>query len=205
MKIIGVNGSPKADGNTFLTIQAFFEEVSKDGFETEILHVGDGQVPGCVACRGCAATGECAVPHELFKEYSDKILEADGLFLAAPVYFGTLPGQMKSFLDRFFFQCLQTSRMRHKVGASAAILRRSGGLTTIDDLNKFFLAGNMITVGHSIIHGTAPGEVLQDWEGLAAVKRIAKNMAWVLKMKEATKQTIEPPPYEKRQFMNFIR
>ena len=205
MKIIGLNGSPKTDGNTYLTIQAFFEEVSKEGFETEILHVGDGQIPGCVACRGCVSTGECAVPNELFKQYSDKILEADGLFLAAPVYFGTLPGQMKSFLDRFFFQCLQTGRMRQKVGAAAAILRRSGGFTTIDDLNRFFLAGNMVTVGHSIIHGTAPGEVLQDWEGLAAIRRIARNMAWILKMKDVTKDTVELPLQEQRQFMNFIR
>jgi len=205
MKIIGINGSPKADGNTFLTINAFFEEVSKDGFETEILHVGHGQIPGCAACMACEATGECAITHELFKQYSGKIMEADGIFLAVPAYFGTIPGQMKSFLDRFFFQCFQTGRMRHKVGAAAAILRRSGGLTTIDDLNKFFLASNMIMVGHSIIHGTAPGEVLQDYEGLAAVRRIARNMAWILKMKEATKQTIEPPQYEQRQFMNFIR
>lgn len=206
MKVIGVNGSPREDGNTFLTIKAFFDELREAGeIETELLHAADGSIPGCISCRGCEGTGECAVHDERFKEMSDKILSADGVFLAAPVYFGTMPGQMKAFLDRFFFQCIQAGRMRHKVGASAAILRRTGGYTTIDDLNRFFFAGEMIQVGQCIIHGNFTGEVLQDKEGLSGVRRIARNMAWVLKMKEASKEEVVPPPYEKRQFMNFIR
>lgn len=206
MKVVGINGSPRADGNTYLTINAFFSELRQQGdFETEILHGGDGSIPGCICCRGCQGTGECAVPDERFKEMSGKILDADGVFLAAPVYFGTMPGQMKAFLDRFFFQCIQSGRMRHKVGASAAILRRTGGYTTIDDLNRFLFAGDMIPVGHSIIHGNLTGEVMQDAEGLAGIRRIARNMAWVLKMKETTKNDLTPPPYEKRPFMNFIR
>jgi len=95
--------------------------------------------------------------------------------------------------------------MRHKVGASAAILRRTGGYTTIDDLNRFFFSSEMIAVGHIIIHGNLPGEVLNDVEGLSGIRRVARNMAWILKMKAATKDEITPPAYEKRQFMNFIR
>ena len=206
MKVIGVNGSPRADGNTVLTINAFFDVLKEEGgFETEILHGGDGSIAGCISCRGCAGKGECAVPDERFKEMSDKLLGADGVFLAAPVYFGTMPGQMKAFLDRFFFPCIQTGKMRHKVGASAAILRRTGGYTTIDDLNRFFFSGEMIPVGHCIIHGAHTGEVMQDKEGLSGIRKIARNMAWVLKMKEATKTEITPPPYEQRQHMNFIR
>jgi len=205
MKVIGINGSPNPEGNTFLTIKAFFEELEKEGIETGIIHAGDGQIQGCICCRRCAGTGLCAVPDPRLEEFSAELLGADGVFLAAPVYFGTMPGQMKAFLDRFFFPCIQAGKMRHKVGASAAILRRTGGYTTIDDLNRFLFAGEMIAVGHCIIHGNLPGEVLQDVEGLSAVRRVARNMAWVLKMIEATKKDVSPPPYEKRQFLNFIR
>ena len=205
MKVIGVNGSPRADGNTYLTIQAFFDELQKEGIETELIHAGDGQISGCVCCRGCAGSGDCVISDDKLREFSEKLLAADGVFLAAPVYFGTMPGQIKAFLDRFFFPCTQTGKMRHKVGASAAILRRTGGYTTIDDLNRFFFSGEMIPVGHCIIHGNLTGEILQDREGLHALKRTARNMAWVLKMMQATKAEITPPPYEKRPFMNFIR
>jgi len=63
----------------------------------------------------------------------------------------------------------------------------------------------MIAVGHCIIHGNLTGEVLQDLEGLSGIRKVARNMAWVLKMREATRAEIVPPPYEKRPFMNFIR
>jgi len=206
MNVIGVNGSPRANGNTSLAIKAFLDEIRGEcGAETAIIHVGDGHIPGCISCRGCEGSGVCAVPDEQFKEISDKLLSADGVFLAAPVYFGTMPGQMKAFLDRFFFQCIQTGRMRHKVGASAAVLRRTGGYTTIDDLNRFLFAGEMIAIGHCIIHGNQTGEVLQDQEGLSGIRRLARNMAWILKVKEEAKDKIIPPQYEKRQFMNFIR
>jgi len=205
MKVIGVNGSPNPEGNTFLTIKAFFEELEKEGIETGIVHAGDGKVSGCICCRRCAGTGECAIPDEHLNKLAEELFSADGVILAAPVYFGTMPGQMKAFLDRFFFPCIQTGKMRHKVGASAAILRRTGGYTTIDDLNRLFFSSEMLPVGHCIIHGNLPGEVLQDVEGLSAVRRAARNMAWALKMKEATKGSITPPPYEKRQMLNFIR
>ena len=205
MKVIGVNGSPNPEGNTHLTIQAFFDELQKEGIETEAVQIGDGGIDGCIACRGCADKGECVIPDQRFKELTDKFHNADGVFLAAPVYFGTMPGQTKAILDRLFFQCSQAGKMRHKVGASAAILRRTGGYTTIDDLNRFFFSADMIFVGHCIIHGNLPGEVLRDPEGQFGIRRIARNMAWILKMKEATKGDIVPPPFEKRPMMNFIR
>ena len=205
MKVIGVNGSPRAEGNTYLTIQAFFDELRKDGIDTELVQVGDGKIAGCISCRGCEKTGECIQPDDGFQELSAKLLAADGIFLAAPVYFGTMPGQTKAVLDRFFFQCIQTGRIRHKVGASAAILRRTGGYTTIDDLNRFLFSGEMIVVGHAIIHGEAPGEIMKDAEGLGNVRKVARNMAWVLKMMEATRSSIAPPAYQPRQFVNFIR
>ena len=205
MKVIGLNGSPNAQGNTYLTIEKFFEEIRKDGFETEHVHIGDGKISGCVGCRGCAGTGECVFADDRLKELREKLLGADGIFLAAPVYFGTMPGQTKAVLDRLFFHSNQTGRLRLKVAATAAILRRTGGYTTIDDLNRFIFSGDMLMVGQCIIHGNLPGEILQDTEGLAGIRRLAGNMSWVLKMKDATKTQIAQPPYVKRPFTNFIR
>ena len=208
MKVIAVNGSPHPEGNTALTISAFFDILRQDGFETETLQAGVAGVKGCAACGGCAETGKCKVPDKQFEDMAEKMYSADGVFLAAPVYFGTMPGTMKAFLDRFFFQSIQAGRMRQKVGASAAILRRSGGYTTLDDLNRYFFSSEMIVVSAScpgLVHGRIPGEVLQDAEGMDAIRKLALNMAWILKMKETTKEAIVPPPYSKKVYMSFIR
>jgi len=208
MKVIAINGSPRAEGNTYLTIKAFAEELGKEGIETHILQAGSADIGGCSHCGCCMNAGQCQKPDEQFKTWSEILFHADGVFLAAPAYFGSIPGPMKSFLDRFFFQCLRSGIMYHKIGASMAVLRRAGGFTTVDDLNRYFLVSGMVIVtatSANLIHGANPGEVLQDTEGMDAVLKLARNMAWIMKMKEATKDRLPPPPFVKKPMMNFIR
>ena len=208
MKVVAVNGSPRAEGNTYLTIKAFAEELKKYDIETQVLPVGSSDIDGCSHCGCCMNAGQCQKPDEQFKAWSETLFHADGVFLAAPVYFGSMPGPMKSFLDRFFFQCLRSGIMYHKVGASMAVLRRAGGSSTLDDLNRYFFSSGMIIVtatGSNLIHGANPGEVLQDTEGMDAVLKLARNMTWIMKMKEATKDLLPPPSFTKKPMMNFIR
>ena len=208
MKVVCINGSPRKEGNTFLTLTAMSEVFDQNGIESEILQVGSGDVKGCIACEGCSETAKCAIPDPQLEEWSDKILSADGIVLAAPAYFGSMPGTMKAFMDRCFFACTRGGKIRGKVGASVAILRRSGGFTTVDDLNRYFYSSEMILVtapGSHTVHGRAPGEVTQDPEGMNGVRKLAANMSWVLEMIEATKGTIEPPEFTKRTMTNFIR
>ena len=207
MKVIAINGSPRLEGNTALAIGVFRSEMEKEGLETEMLQVG-GDIAGCRSCGGCAENSRCRIPDEQFQSWSDKIFHADGLLLAAPVYFGSIPGPMKSFLDRLFFQCLTAGTMYHKVGASLTVLRRSGAYTTLDDLHRYFFSSGMIIVsatGVNSIHGRKPGEVLHDAEGMDMIVKLAANMAWILKMADDTKDRIQPPPFTKKPFTNFIR
>ena len=87
-------------------------------------------------------------------------------------------------------------------------VRRSGGTATFDSLNHYLTYSEMILATSSywnIIHGTGPGEVEGDAEGKQIMKALGKNMAWILKMKEATNGTVEPPVKERKVFTNFIR
>jgi len=208
MKVVAVNGSPRPEGNTSIAIKTFLDELEKEGIQTGLLNVGGANTAGCKCCGGCRKSGRCQIPDEVFSAWSEDLFSADGLFLAAPSYFGSIPGPMKSFLDRFFYQCLKAGTMYQKAGASIAVLRRIGGFTTLDDLNRYFFSSGMIIVsatGASLIHGSVPGEVLQDAEGIDGILKLARNMAWVLKMMEATKDRILPPAFTKKPMTNFIR
>jgi len=208
MNVIALNGSPHHRSNTYLAIRTVLGEVEAEGIETQILQVGSHPVTGCIACSKCFKEGHCVVPDEQFEEWAQILYQADGVLLAAPAYYGSIPGVMKTFLDRFFYQARSRARMRHKVGASIAVLRRSGGLTTLDDLTRYFYGSEMLftpTPCPDIIHGSVPDEVLRDAEGMDALQKMGRNMAWLLKMKEATKDAVPPPPYKERVFMNFIR
>ncbi len=84
MKVIGINGSPHPDGNTYLVIKSFFEALENEGMGTEILQVGSGDVKGCVSCMGCAETGRCIVPDEKFEDGRGKYMRLTGFFWPLP-------------------------------------------------------------------------------------------------------------------------
>ena len=82
MKVIAVNGSPRPEGNTYLTIKTFAEELEKEGIETQILQAGSADVSGCSHCGCCMNDGRCQKPDEQFKTWSEILFHADGVFLA---------------------------------------------------------------------------------------------------------------------------
>jgi multimeric flavodoxin WrbA len=180
-------------------------ELEKQNIETEIIHVGNMNLKGCISCNQCNE-GHCRFSDDKLREIVNKVHAADGLLLGSPVYYASIAGTMKCFLDRLFYP--NRGRMRLKVGASIAVLRRSGGVTTFDQLNNYFLISEMMIAPSyywNAIHGGTPGEVLKDEEGICVLNNLANNMAWMLHMKEYSKKVYpEPAPIE-RSFTNFIR
>ena len=182
MKVIIINGSPKANGNTATALHEAEGILQQHGIETEWIHVGHKQIRGCIACNNCWDTGICAF-NDIVNEISNKMREADGLLIGSPVYFASPNGTLISLLDRLFYSNLHTD-WTMKVGASVSIARRGGATATMDVLNKYFLKTNMPVVPSqywSIVHGTDPGEVTQDLEGMQTMRQLAHNMAFLIK------------------------
>ncbi len=205
MKVIAINGSPKPKGNTYMALKTVCDELENQGIETEILHVGNMEIKGCIGCGRCKE-GQCVFSDEQLRGIVDKVHAADGLLLGSPVYYAGIAGTMKSFLDRLFFP--NRGELRLKVGASIAVPRRSGGVTTFDQLNNYFLISEMmITPSYywNVIHGGTPGEVTQDNEGMSVLRNLANNMAWMIKVKDYCKDTIPVPDPVPREWTNFIR
>lgn len=182
MKVIIINGSPKANGNTATALHEAEGILQQNGIETEWIHVGHRQIHGCIACNKCWETGICAFD-DIVNEISSKMREANGLLIGSPVYFASPNGALISLLDRLFYSNLHTD-WSMKVGASVSIARRGGATATMDVLNKYFLKTNMPVVPSqywSIAHGTDPGEVTQDLEGMQTMRQLALNMAFLIK------------------------
>ena len=182
MKVIILNGSPKAEGNTAHALHEVENVLREQGIETEWLHVGHRQIHGCIACNKCWETGICAFG-DIVNEIAMKMEEADGILIGSPVYFASPNGTLLALLDRLFYSNLHRD-WAMKVGASVCIARRGGATATMDVLNKYFLKTNMPVVPSqywSIAHGTTPGEVDQDEEGMQTMRQLGLNMAFMIK------------------------
>lgn len=211
MKVVAFNGSPKKEGNTYNAIKIVAQELEKNGIEVEIIHIGNKLVRGCLACGGCGKNKDekCVIKTDDVNEWIQKMKDADGIILGSPVYYSAIPGTMKSFLDRAFYVSSSNEGMfRHKVGASVVASRRSGGIPTFNQLNNYINYSEMLMPTSrywNVAYGLAPGEIINDEEGMQIMSVLGKNMAWMMKLVELGKGNIEPPKYEDRKFTHFIR
>jgi multimeric flavodoxin WrbA len=211
MKVIAINGSPKKEGNTHQALKMVGDELLASGIEFEILHVGHKLIHGCTACGKCAANKDekCSIRTDDLNQWLQIIKSADGIIIGSPVYYSGVAGTMKCFLDRLFYVSgANGNLMRHKVAAAVVAVRRTGGSSTLDCLNHYLTYAEMILATSNywnVIHGRLPDEVSQDGEGVQIMRVLGKNMAWLLKMKEATASTVQPPLPEKKVVTNFIR
>ena len=211
MKVIAINGSPKKEGNTFQALNMVGNELVASGIDFEILHVGHKLIHGCTECGKCAVNKdeECSIKSDDINKWIKQLKKADGIIIGSPVYYSGIAGTLKSFLDRVFYVSGANGNLfRHKVGASVVALRRTGGSSTFDSLNHYFSISEMLmaTANYwNVIHGRGVGEVTQDLEGKQTMRVLGRNMAWLLKMKEATKGLIEEPAAEPKVATNFIR
>ncbi len=208
MKVVALNGSPKTNGNTYTALKVVCDELEKEGIETEIITVGNKNIKGCMGCGQCFKNkdNKCVFKDDA-NDIIAKMIDADGIIISSPVYYSGVNGTMKSFLDRAFYVFgANGGSMRHKVGASVVAVRRSGGVTTFNELNHFLNYSEMVLVSSnywSVAHGTTPGEVLEDAEGVQIMEVLGRNMAWMLKVLEQSK--VEKPEQVKKVFTNFVR
>jgi multimeric flavodoxin WrbA len=205
MKVLMINGSPHAKGNTYIALHEMEKIFAEEGIETEILHIGNKDIRGCIACHSCAQNGKC-VFDDLVNETAPKFKECDGLVVASPVYYASANATLVAFLDRLFYSTSFDKTM--KVGASVVAARRGGLSSTFDELNKYFtICGMPVASGQywNSIHGREPGEAQQDSEGLQSMRTLARNMSFLMKSIALGKEKYGLPDKEKPCFTNFIR
>ena len=205
MKVLMLNGSPKASGNTYLALHEMEKIFAEEGIETELIHVGNKDIRGCIACTKCFETGKC-VFNDIVNEIGEKFKKCDGLVVGSPVYYASANATLIALLTRLFYSTPFDKTM--KVGAALVAARRGGLSSTFDELNKFFtISGMPVASGQywNSIHGLTPGEATKDPEGLQSMRTLAKNMSFLIKSIRLGKEAYGLPEKEPVIRTNFIR
>ena len=206
MKVLIINGSPRANGNTAAALDEMKKIFSVEGIESVDVHVGRLELNSCVACMSCMKTGKCVFDDAVNKT-APILAECDGVVIGSPVHYGQAPGALTSFLSRLFYSTWSMDKSM-KVGAVMVSARRSGATSTFDELNKFFTISQMpVASGRywNNVHGRGPGEAVQDAEGMQNARFLARNMAFLMKSIALGKEQYGLPEQEEVVFTNFIR
>ena len=204
MKVLILNGSPKANGNTMVAVNEMIKVFDEEGVETEVVQVGNKDVRGCVSCGSCSEKGKC-VFDDVVNEIASEFETADGLVVASPVYYASANATLIACMDRLFYSSHFDKTM--KVGASVVVARRGGCSATFDELNKYFTISGMPVASSQYwnsVHGAAPGQAAKDLEGLQTVRTLARNMTFLMKSIALGKEKYGLPKKEEHLWTNFI-
>lgn len=204
MKVLLINGSPHEFGCTYTALSEVAGALESHDIETQIFHIGNKAVHGCIACMKCRQLNQCIFEDDPCNKLSSLIREADGIVVGSPVYYAGPNGALCALLDRVFFSCGKD--FAFKPAAAVSSCRRGGLTASFDRLNKYFTISRMPVVSSQYwngVHGRTPEEVRQDAEGLQTMRTIGNNMAWLIKNIKSGNQPL--PEREAVQMTNFIR
>lgn len=151
IKVVGLSGSPRKERNTeFLLATALQVSSETGGVQTELIRISDFQILPCNGCNVCTREATCPLDEkDDMGALKTKFQEADALILAAPSYFGSVPGIMKNLMDRSRPLKIQKHALQNKVISALSVsgLKNGGGESVIDEILRFGLSHGMIVVG----------------------------------------------------------
>ena len=202
-KVIILNGSPRADQCTATALKEMIKVFDEEGIETEMIHIGNKEIRGCVACGYCSSHDGC-VFNDIVNEVNSRLEKADGLVIGSPVYYGSPNGTIISFLDRLFYSAQYDMHM--KVGAAVVSARRGGNTASFDVLNKYFSINGMPIATSTYwnqVHGFTAEDVKKDAEGLQVMRNLARNMSFMIKAIADAKEKYGLPEVESGAFTSF--
>ncbi len=206
MKVLLVNGGPHKEGCTYTALCEVAREIERAGIETEIFWLGNKPVGGCIACNKCRETGKCAFD-DVVNRFREKAETADGFIFGTPVHYAAATGNMTAFMDRLFYSAGKTFYM--KPAAAVVSARRAGTTATFDQMIKYFTIQEMPVVSSrywNMVHGANAEQVKEDAEGLYTMRVLGRNMAYLLRCLQASREAGVPlPEQETPVFTNFIR
>jgi multimeric flavodoxin WrbA len=186
MKVIAFNGSPRVHGNTYAALKSVLGQLDAAGIETEIIQLGGKRLSGCTSCGRCRINHDkrCVIDDDEMNGFIAKMIEADGIIIGSPVYFGNVTPEVKALIDRSGYVSGSNSGLfKRKVGAAVVSARRAGTNFTYAAINFFFGITEMIVPNSSYWNMTLSrdiGDFAADAEGVRTMEKLGDNMAWLL-------------------------
>jgi len=199
MIILGINGSPRENGNTAAFVNAALKRAEELGAQTRHIWLGDKVISGCKGCYGCTHAKKCVINDD-FALIFDEICAADGILLGSPVYHASITAEMKALLDRTGFSgrwSVNTMKrtgeaydwgsciLSGKVVSPITVARRTGQTMAFAELLMWATVNDGIVVGNSYWNVGMAGkggtmDAADDVEGMSIMQGLAERIVHVI-------------------------
>ncbi|MBN2038873.1 MAG: flavodoxin family protein [Spirochaetes bacterium] len=180
MKILGLSGSPREDGNTVILLKEVFKGAEEEGAETELYSVAGKNLQPCRGCMTCQETGKCTINDDVSKLF-EKMLKADGIVFGVPVYFYNMTSQLKIIMDRSFSLNTPERSLANKVGGAVSAAGSFGMGNALKDIYFYMVTRQIIPANYVAAYGGPKGAVKEMEKCMQAADMLGRQMARIIK------------------------
>jgi multimeric flavodoxin WrbA len=205
IKILGIVGSMRKNGNTSTLVQRALETAKEEGIETDVIFLGDYIITDCIGCEGCKDSYKCVVNDDMQKIYP-LLLEADAIILGSPTYFYNVTANVKAFIDRCYcFEMFAEDDRSVWMGINEVLGGKYAVVIAVCEqtmeVDMGYTAESMVkpleALGYRVIDTVKAlglfkkGEALKDKELLDQVAKAGKKLARTLMLRKEVERKLK--------------
>ena len=180
MKIIGLSFSPRSQGNTEILLEEALSSAKREGADAELYSFAGKHIEPCDGCSMCRKSGECRINDDMQVLYQ-KLTEANGIIFGTPIYYYSMTGQAKVFIDRTIVLGRPGPKsLRNKVGGVVAVGNSLGLINAIKDFYFFIITQQMLPASFVAAYAGSEGEVRQVEKAMNASAALGKQMVQLI-------------------------
>ncbi|MFC1949548.1 flavodoxin family protein [Chloroflexota bacterium] len=178
MKILGLSCSPRRQGNTDILLGEALKGAQQEGAEVELYSISGKDIKPCDGCGACNETGECHIEDDM-QELYNKLLAADGIIFASPVYFYNITAQAKAILDRTIALNRPERSLANKVGGVVVTAGSLGLVDALKDLYFYMVTRQILPANFVAAYPGAKGDARKLEKGMKAAFELGQQMVQI--------------------------
>ncbi|MCX6685668.1 MAG: flavodoxin family protein [Methanoregula sp.] len=180
MKVLGISGSMRKDGNTSQLIRLILERCDSAGIRTEFVSLAGKKILPCLGCEKCKKEKWCVIENDDWGAVMKKVLSCEVLIIGSPTYYYDVCGHLKNFIDRTY--CLYHDRkLAGRKGIAVAVQAHKGANRTLQTLEGFLSTHEFSSLGSVKGTGYMQGDVVNDKDAVQKAQKIGDKIVRLLK------------------------
>ncbi len=175
MKVLGISGSMRENGNTAQLINIILDRVGEAGIETEYVSLADKEIRPCTGCEVCKTSKWCAVEDDDWSAIAEKVLDCEVLVIGSPTYYYDISGQLKNFIDRTY-SLYHDRKLAGRKGVAVTVCADRGCERALETIEGFLNTHEFSYLGYVCGKGYAPGDIRKDERAMQKARSIADTI-----------------------------
>ncbi len=180
MKVLGLSGSMRKDGNTAQLTKVILKRCEDAGVETKFISLAGKKILPCLGCEKCKKTKWCVIEKDDWSAIAQEILDCEVLIIGSPTYYYDICGQLKNFIDRTY-SLYHDRKLAGRKGVALAVQASKGANRTIQTIEGFLSSHEFSSLGSVKGVGYEEGAVMNDEEAVRKAEKTGDKIVRLLR------------------------